>query len=202
MLHWIGNNLGTILITLRSLPWWQPSSGAFTKAGAPGRAPAAAAAPTAPWRAPATAPTARRNDSDRRAAQRKRLRFPFLRRQRKRRLPCGSASHTRDRLSIQELDRQGKGSRAAGLFRRAAVPGGCGNSPACWAGAMPLRRASGGRMGFGLPKNPASRQRQFAWKASASREDGFVPYAGCCDTIRKPSETEAPRDFRLGKPSG
>ena len=190
MLHWIGNNLGTILITLRSLPWWQPSSGAFTKAGAPGRAPAAAAAPTAPWRAPATAPTARRNDSDRRAAQRKR------------RLPCGSASHTRDRLSIQELDRQGKGSRAAGLFRRAAVPGGCGNSSASWAGATPLRRASGRRMGFGLPQNLASRQRQFAWKASASREDGFVPYAGCCAIIRNPSETEAPRDFRLGKPSG
>ena len=140
MLRWIGNNLGTILITLRSLPWWQPSSGAFTKAGAPGRAPAAAAAPTAPWRAPATAPTARRNDSDRRAAQRKR------------RLPCGSASHTRDRLSIQELDRQGKGSRAAGLFRRAAVPGGCGNSPACWAGARLVRRAVEGAWGSVSPK--------------------------------------------------
>ena len=190
MLHWIGNNLGTILITLRSLPWWQPSSGAFTKAGAPGRAPAAAAAPTAPWRAPATAPTARRNDSDRRAAQRKR------------RLTYGSALPHPGPPEYTGAGPAGQGKPGRRTFPARRCSGRLRELPRLLGRSDAAAARGGRRMGFGLPQNPASQQRQFAWKASASREDGFVPYAGCCDTIRKPSETEAPRDFRFGKPSG
>ena len=59
MLSWIGNNLGTILITLVLIAVVAAIIRSLHNNHCAGKT---ATAPTAPWRAPATVPTARKSD--------------------------------------------------------------------------------------------------------------------------------------------